>query len=126
MDKGLAMNRMEDQAAQEIDVHIDAKLLYETVRQRIRDLRTAETDTRLSQAELGEVLGVKRSTIANLESGAQRASLHNVYELCAHYNLELADMLPSIADMRRRSARLGYDDVEPGLSSVIEKLKRRS
>ena len=107
-------------------MRVDAKLLYETVRQRIKDLRTAEADKRLSQAELGEVLGVKRSTIANLESGAQRASLHNVYELCAHYDLELADILPSIADMRRRSAGLGYDEVEPGLSSVIEKLKRRS
>ena len=126
MDKRSPMNKMEDKLAQEIDVHIDAKLLYETVRQKIRDLRTAEADTRLSQAELGEVLGVKRSTIANLESGAQRASLHNVYELCAHYNLELTDMLPSIASMRQRSASLGYDDVEPGLSSVIEKLKRGS
>ena len=117
---------MESKATQETNVHIDAKLLYETVRQKIRDLRTAEADRRLSQAELGDVLGVKRSTIANLESGAQRASLHNVYELCAHYDLELADMLPSIADMRQRSARLGYDDAEPGLASVIEKLKRRT
>ena len=107
-------------------MRVDAKLLYETVRRRIKDLRTAEADRRLSQAELGEVLGVKRSTIANLESGAQRASLHNVYELCAHYDLELEDILPSIAEMRRRSAGLGYDDIEPGLSSVIEKLKRRS
>ena len=126
MDKSLRMNRMEDNAAQETDVHIDAKLLYETVRHKVRDLRTAEVDRRLSQAELGEVLGVKRSTIANLESGAQRASLHNVYELCAHYNLELADVLPSVADMRQRSARLGYDNAEPGLASVIEKLKRRN
>lgn len=107
-------------------MRVDARLLYETVRRRIKDLRTAEADRRLSQAELGEVLGVKRSTIANLESGAQRASLHNVYELCAHYDLELGDVLPSIAEMRQRSAGLGYDDIEPGLSSVIEKLKRRS
>ena len=125
MDKTPLVNRMEGKPKEESHVHVDAKLLYETVRQRIRDLRTAEVETRLSQAELGEVLGVTRSTIANLESGAQRASLHNVYELCAHYNLELADMLPSIADMRQRSASLGYDDVEPGLASIIEKLKRR-
>ena len=117
---------MEGEPTEEAHVHIDARLLYETVRQKIKDLRTAEAETRLSQAELGEVLGVKRSTIANLESGAQRASLHNVYELCAHYNLELADVLPSIADMRQRSAKLGYDDVEPELASVIEKLKQRS
>ena len=106
-------------------MHIDAKLLYENVRQKIRAVRTAETETRLSQAELGEILGVKRSTVANLESGTQRASLHNVYEICAHYNLELSDILPGIADMRQRSAALRYEGVDPGLSPVIEKLKRK-
>ncbi len=105
-------------------MHIDAKLLYEAVRRKIKDLRTAETDTRLSQAELGEVLGISRSTVANLESGAQRASLHNVYELCVHYELELTDVLPAIADIRQRSATLLYDGIEPGLSSVIERLRR--
>ena len=110
---------------QGILMHIDATLLYDNVRQRIKDLRTAETDTRLSQAELGEILGLKRSTVANLESGTQRASLHNVYEICAHYNLELSDLLPSVADLRKRSAGLKYDGVDPGLSPVLERLQRK-
>lgn len=105
-------------------MHIDAKLLYNDIRQQIKAVRTAETETRLSQAELGEILGVKRSTVANLESGTQRASLHNVYEICAHYNLELSDLLPSIADMQKRSTELRYEGVDPGLSPVLEKLKR--
>lgn len=106
-------------------MHIDATLLYDKVRQRVRAIRTAETETRLSQAELGVVLGVKRSTVANIESGAQRASLHNVYEICAHYNLELSDLLPSVADIQKRSAGLKYEGVDPGLSSVLEKLQRQ-
>ena len=106
-------------------MHIDPRLLYENVRQQIKAVRTAETDTRLSQAELGEILGVKRSTVANLESGAQRASLHNVYEICAHYNLELADLLPSVADVRKRTAELKYEGVDPGLSPVLEKLRQK-
>ena len=125
MDKLIDRYKMNEKAPRKVPMPVDAKLLYETVRHRIKDLRTAETDTRLSQDELGQVLGVKRSTIANIESGAQRASLHNVYALCAHYHLELADVLPSVADMQRRSARLGYTGIEPGLSSIIEKLKRR-
>ena len=120
MDKSIDRYKMNEKAPRKVPMPVDAKLLYETVRHRIKDLRTAETDTRLSQD-----LGVKRSTIANIESGAQRASLHNVYALCAHYHLELADVLPSVADMQRRSAKLGYTDIEPGLSSIIEKLKRR-
>ncbi len=106
-------------------MHIDPRLLYENVRQQIKAIRTAETDTRLSQAELGEILGVKRSTVANLESGTQRASLHNVYEICAHYNLELSDLLPSVADIRKRSTELRYDGVDPGFSPVLEKLKQQ-
>ena len=106
-------------------MHIDARLLYDSVRQRIKAIRTAEADTSLSQSELGEVLGVKRSTVANIESGTQRASLHNVYEICAHYNLELSDFLPSVADLRKRSTELRYEGVDPELSPVLEKLKQQ-
>ena len=106
-------------------MHINSRLLYDSVRQQIKAVRTAETDTRLSQAQLGEILGLKRSTVANLESGTQRTSLHNVYELCAHYNLELSDFLPSVTDMRKRSAGLKYEGVDPGFSSVLEKLQQQ-
>jgi transcriptional regulator with XRE-family HTH domain len=106
---------------------IDANLLYQQVRERIKRIRTAESDAKLSQAELGEVLGLARSSIANLESGAQRASLHNVYEFCAHFHLELADFLPSIAEVESRSASSAstkYDDIDPKFAPVIEKLQK--
>ena len=106
-------------------MHIDAKLLYDTVRRRIKSVRTAETETRLSQTELGEILGLKRSTVANIESGTQRASLHNVYELCAHYNLQLSDLLPGVDELRRRSADVRYEGVDPALSPILEKLQRK-
>ena len=106
-------------------MHINPKLLNDNIRQRIKSVRTAETESRLSQAELGEVLDLNRSTIANIESGSQRASLHNIYELCAHYNLELADLLPSVTEMRRRSAGIRYTGVDPSLTPVLEKLRRK-
>ncbi len=106
-------------------MHIDSKLLYDNIRQRIKAIRTAEVDTRLSQAELGEILGLTRSTVANIESGTQRASLHNIYEICAHYNLELSDLLPGVADIRKRSAGLKYEGIDPGLSPILEKLQRQ-
>lgn len=106
---------------------IDADLLYELIRMRIKSIRTAEPDAKLSQADLGQILGLTRSSVANLESGAQRASLQNVYEICAHYHLELADLLPSITDVRKQSAspaRTKYDGIDPKLSPVIEKLQK--
>ncbi|MCG8371360.1 MAG: helix-turn-helix domain-containing protein [Proteobacteria bacterium] len=104
---------------------INSRLLHDSIRQRIKNVRTAEVETRLSQAELGKVLGLNRSTIANIESGLQRASLHHIYELCAHYNLELGDLLPSVAEMRRRSAGTRYEGVDPSLAPVLEKLRSR-
>ena len=106
-------------------MQIDAKLLYDTVRQRIKSIRTAEVETRLSQTELGEILGIKRSTVANIESGTQRASLHNVYEICAHYNLQLTDLLPSVDELRKRSTELDLDGIDPALAPILEKLKQQ-
>ncbi len=106
---------------------IDANLLYEQVRERIKRIRTAEHDVKLSQAELGQVLGLTRSSVANLESGAQRASLHNIYEICAHYHLELADFLPSVAEARTQSsspASTKYDGLDPRFTPVIAKLQK--
>ena len=106
---------------------IDANLLYQQVRERIKRIRTAESESKLSQADLGVVLGLTRSSVANLESGAQRVSLHNVYEFCAHFHLELADFLPSIAEVRSQSASPAstkYDDIDPKFTPVIEKLQK--
>ena len=105
-------------------MQVDSNLLYQDVQQQIKRIRTAEIETTLTQAQLGDILGLTRSTVANLESGAQRASLHNVYEICAHFGLELADILPSVSEMVRRSSKLPDADVPPSVKHVIEKLRK--
>ena len=105
-------------------MQIDDNLLYQNVRQQIKRIRTAETETTMTQAQLGEILGLTRSTVANIESGAQRASLHNVYEICAHFNLELADFLPSVSEMRRRSSALLDANVPPSVKLLIDQLTK--
>ena len=79
---------------------IDPELLNSTVRHTIKDLRTGNADTRMSQLEIGKILGLSRSAVANLETGKQKVSLHNVYALCDHLSLDLTDVLPSVKDMR--------------------------
>ena len=103
-------------------MQIDRDLLYQQIRKHIKHIRTAETETTLTQAQLGAVLGLNRSTVANLESGAQRASLHNVYEICAHYGLELTDLLPSVTEMVVRTSQIPSANAPPSVSHVLEKL----
>jgi len=105
---------------------VDAELLNRTVRERIRNLRSAEPETKLSQAELGKILGLSRSAVANLESGAQRVSLHNIYAICAHFNLKLEDLLPSFEDVcaRTESTKPFKYDVDPQHVAAFEKLQK--
>lgn len=105
---------------------IDADLLYHEIRRRIKSIRTAEFDRKLSQEDLGLILGLKRSSVANLETGAQRASIHNIYALCDHFGVDLLDVLPSINKVRVTSEKLDattYDDVDTGLHPIIKKLQ---
>ena len=105
---------------------IDADLLYRTIRERIKRIRTAETDTKLSQEELGLILGLKRSSVANLETGAQRVSIQNIYALCDHFGLDLLDILPDIETVRAESegmhAETNYE-VDTKLIPIIKKLQ---
>lgn len=103
-------------------MQIDRDLLYQEIRKHIKLLRTAETETTLTQAQLGAILGLTRSTVANLESGAQRTSLHNVYEICAHYGLELTDLLPSVREMALRTRQIPGANAPPSVNHVLEKL----
>ena len=104
-------------------MRVDRNLLYQQVRKHIKHIRTAESETGLTQAQLGEILGLTRSTVANLESGAQRVSLHNVYEICAHYGLELNDILPSVNKMVRQTSQLPGAIAPASVNHVLVKLR---
>ena len=75
---------------------------------------------------MGEILGLNRSSVANLEAGAQRASLANVYTICDHFNLNLTDVLPTLEEVRKAErppskTTLELKDVPPKASGVPRK-----
>lgn len=50
---------------------------------------------KLTQSKLGELVGLSRASIANIESGRQNVLLHQVYNLAdALQCAQLADLLP--------------------------------
>jgi len=107
---------------------IDEEALYKKIRESIRSIRTNEGDRQLSQTQLGKVLGIKRSTVANLETGAQKPSLHNVYALCEHFGIDLLDVLPNVQTVRKEATVESSIVIpEEGMktNSVIAKLKAR-
>jgi transcriptional regulator with XRE-family HTH domain len=55
-------------------------------------MRYRRTDLRLSQAALGEKLGVSFQQIQKYESGANRVSAARLFEICEALDVSLASM----------------------------------
>lgn len=64
-------------------------------------LRELRTDTGRTQAELAAAMGLSRSSVANMERGAQRISAEQVCLAAVFLSCEPADLLPSYRELRR-------------------------
>jgi transcriptional regulator with XRE-family HTH domain len=54
---------------------------------------------RLTQEELGQRVGLSRTSIANLEAGRQRVPLHMLYVFARELGVPAASLLPDRRDM---------------------------
>lgn len=68
------------------------KQLYAEIGTRIRSARKQEG---WSQVDLGEVVGLTRSSIANIEAGRQHAPVHVVVLIAHTLNIPVETLLPS-------------------------------
>lgn len=53
----------------------------------------------MNQEKLGQVLGLTRTSVTNIESGKQKISLDTLYKLCEEFSVEVSDLLPKLADV---------------------------
>ena len=75
-------------------------------RQRLGDLiRRAREDRELTQAELGDLLGVTRATVSNIEKGKSEPLAHHIAGLHDYLNIALTSFLepPAIPAKARLS-----------------------
>lgn len=77
-------------------MNVNEDLLYEQIGDR---LRTRRREFDLTQSEVAETAGLLRTTIANIEAGRQRVSLHVLYKLCTILNLEVTEILPATTEI---------------------------
>ena len=67
--------------------------LYSSIGERIR---MARLRAKFSQHELGEQVGLTRTSITNIESGQQKIQVHTLYAIADALNVEVADFLPNV------------------------------
>lgn len=106
---------------------LDSEKLYTLIGDRIRNIRESQAP-RMSQAGLAAVLHLKRTSVTNIEAGAQKPTLDTLYRLCEHFGIEVDDVIPAVAAVTRADARpvvVGGQEQEVGAktASVLNRLR---
>lgn len=70
----------------------DSERLYELVGQKVERQRR---EAKLSQTQLAHRCGFARGSIANIESGRQRPTLHTLWTLADALSVDMRSLLPS-------------------------------
>ena len=70
----------------------DSEKLYELVGQKVERQRR---EAKLSQTQLAQRCGLARGSIANIESGNQRPTLHTLWSLADALGVDMRLLLPS-------------------------------
>ena len=70
----------------------DSERLYELVGQKVERQRR---EAKLSQTQLAQRCGLARGSIANIESGNQRPTLHTLWSLADALEVDMRLLLPS-------------------------------
>jgi transcriptional regulator with XRE-family HTH domain len=67
-------------------------LLYEEIGRRVKEFRLNKG---MTQQKLSDQIHLARSSIANLENGAHKISLHVLYEICSALEITIHQLLPA-------------------------------
>ena len=79
---------------------------------------------RLSQSDLGRLVGLSRTSITNIETGRQAVQLHQVLELAAILDVAVTDLLPEFPEQSGVSNKNVDEFGTQGDEGYVEKLKR--
>ena len=64
-----------------------------------RRLAAARNRLQLHQAELGDRMGLSRTSISNIERGARAVYLDQVYQACSILRVDVAELLPPLSEV---------------------------
>jgi transcriptional regulator with XRE-family HTH domain len=83
--------------------------LYQAVGRNIKDIRS---DRGLTQETLATQIRAARTTITNIESGTQAATLHQLWSIAQVLKVEVADLLPPRLEIENQAADMRIQGVE--------------
>jgi len=102
-------------------------------RYRGRDRFNRARPNRISQTELAKMIGVSRTTIANIENNRQQLTIPMLYQICSALDVPVADVLPKVSEVaivdaptvRVAGEEQALRPAEAAVAKRIEELRRR-
>lgn len=100
--------------------------LYRLIGERLRERRE---ELGLKQSDVAAEVGLRRTSVTNIEAGRQKPPLHVLYGVCIVLDIEPAQLLPSNAEVLAQTVvavEVGNETkrVPPQAAQVLNKLLR--
>lgn len=100
---------------------IDEQRLYRLLGERVRKLREGfeMPEGRMTQAELAALVDLERTSITNIEKGAQKLSLHVLYKICDVFDANVLDIIPRPSEVMQERALPEMTELEFGGKTYV-------
>jgi len=98
----------------------DNQWLYAEIGRRIREARGEVTQERLASE-----CGLSRTSITNIEAGAQQPPIHVLWRIADSLNVPICSLLPESSPTPRRDTPLP-DDVPSMTRAVLERISGKT
>ena len=59
-------------------------------------LRQAREDRNMTQRQLADLVGLKRTSVTNIENGAQEVTLYQIIALASALEMDVASLIPGV------------------------------
>lgn len=103
------------------------ELIYPEVGRRLLEIRKGRfTQEQLSEALAERGVQLKRASIANIEKGKQRVMLHTLYEIAEVLKVDVAKLLPTIAEVRGINGKQSSETAEVAWAKDLTKKATQS
>lgn len=76
----------------------DDKKLYALLGERIKRLRRMQSPE-MNQEKLGQILGLTRTSVTNIERGKQKLTVDALYKLCETFSIEVSALMPTLSEV---------------------------
>jgi len=109
---------------------IDSQQLNAFVGSRIKEFRQNQ-DATMTQADLADKVGLKRTSITNIENGKQSVPLSLLYSICHVLSIDITSVLPNVErvlvveSLKENFVKIGVNKIEKQSFEELQEILRK-